>query len=269
MAATKRKSPRKAIKASQTIPVTPPSTGKSSQSSRPSRVRKPTAKARQASQRRRRSAPSSPDTLSADEVPETDLDPERDPESDRNAWDDLSSKYRKMFLEMTKANGGKQRNAHLKGYRVTENPPYKRRVSHSSEESSDLEMIDRVSFIHSEGMRPFLTLHTHYRSVEVKYFKQIFNGTFLAKNLTKLGQNVTDRGDSDAAQKPKGVAQLLQCFGVYAVAVIFFADESIRLDLTMALEEYRYRLASYSLTYKFDSLREYNHSFINVRRIEG
>ena len=194
MAATKRKSPRKATKASQTIPVTPPSTGKSSQSSRPSRVRKPTAKARQASQRRRRSAPLSPDTLSADEVPETDLDPERDPESDRNAWDDLPPKYRKMFLEMAKANGGKQRNAHLKGHRVTENPLYKRRVSHSSEESSDLEVVDRVSFIHSE---------------EVKYFKQIFNGTFLAKNLTKLGQNVTDRGDSDATQKPKDVAQLL------------------------------------------------------------
>ena len=174
-----------------------------------------------------------------------------------------------MFLEIAKANGGKQRNAHLKGRRVTENPPYKRRVPHSSEESSEVEEVDRVSFIHSKGIRPFLTLHTHYRLVEVKYFKQIFNGTFLAKNLTKLGQNVTDRGDSEAAQEPRGVAQLLQCFGVYAMAVIFFADESTRLDLTLALEEYRYRLANYSFAYKFDSLREYNYSFMNARRIEG
>ena len=91
-----------------------------------------------------------------------------------------------MFLEITKANGGKQRNAHLKDYRVIENPLYKRRVLYLLEELSDLEVVDRVLFIHSEGMRLFLILYTYYRLVKIKYFKQIFNGTFLAKNLIKL-----------------------------------------------------------------------------------
>ena len=47
-------------------------------------------------------------------------------------------------------------------------------------------MIDRILFIHSEDMRPFLILYTYYRLIEVKYFKQIFNRIFLIKNLIKL-----------------------------------------------------------------------------------
>ena len=118
-------------------------------------------------------------------------------------------------------------------------------------------------------MRPFITLHSHYRAVDIKFFKQILHGTFMPANLTKLGHGVTDWRNSDAPQELKGVTQMLQCFGVYAMAVIFYAEESARLDLTLALEEYRYRLANYSYAYKFDSLREYNYAFMNARRLEG
>ena len=76
-----------------------------------------------------------------------------------------------MFLEIVKVNNGKQRNAYLKGYKVIENPLYKRRISYLLEELSDLKVIDRVLFIYSEDIRPFLILYTHYRLIEVKYFK--------------------------------------------------------------------------------------------------
>lgn len=112
-------------------------------------------------------------------------------------------------------------------------------------------------------------MHSRYRSVKVKYFKQILFGTFQAENLTKLGHDLTNRGASDAPQDPRGVIQLLQCFGVYAMAVIYYAKESVRLKLTWALKEYRYRLADYLYSYKFDSLREYNYAFMTARILEG
>ena len=62
---------------------------------------------------------------------------------------------------------------------------------------------------------------------------------------------------------------MLQCFGVYAMAVIYYAQPSARLELTWALEEYRYRLADYSYANKFDSLREYNYAFMTARILEG
>ena len=53
------------------------------------------------------------------------------------------------------------------------------------------------------------------------------------------------------------------------MAVIYYAKESARLDLTWALEEYRYRLADYSYAYKFNSLRGYNYVSMTTRILEG
>ena len=102
-----RMSPERASKASKspqgskTAPPTPlPSSSKSSRGSKSGGVSKPTPKAKRTSQGRFRSAISSPDTLSADEIPETDLEPE----SEANA----NPKYRKMFCKLAKTNGGKE-----------------------------------------------------------------------------------------------------------------------------------------------------------------
>ena len=168
-------------------------------------------------------------------------------------------------------------NTHLEGRRVTDSP-YKpkrqsrRHIRHSSDsepDSEDEEDKDRVSFTHLAGTRPFIALQSRYRSVDIKYFKQILYGTFRPEDLTKLGRGLTNRGATDGPQDPKGVTQMLQCFGVYAVSIIWYAEPSNKLDLTMALEEYRYRLAEYSYSYKFDSLREYNYGFMTARILEG
>ena len=126
-----------------------------------------------------------------------------------------------------------------------------------------------MSFTHLEGTRPFIALHSRYRSVDIKYFKQILYGTFRPEDLTKLGRGLTNRGVNDGPQDSKGVTQMLQCFGVYVASIIWYAEPSNKLDLIMALEEYRYRLAEYLYLYKFDSLREYNYTFITVRILEG
>ena len=88
-------------------------------------------------------------------------------------------------------------------------------------------------------------------------------------NLTRLGRGVNDRDTSDGSHEPKGATQLLQCFRVYVMAVVYYARESVKFELTWALEDYRFRLAQYSYAYKFDSVRDYNHAFMNARRHEG
>ena len=53
------------------------------------------------------------------------------------------------------------------------------------------------------------------------------------------------------------------------MAVIYYAQPSAKLELTWALEEYRFRLIEYSYSYKFDSLKEYNYAFMKARISEG
>ena len=231
---------------------------------KPRRVRKPSAKARQSQQDRPHSVTSSPGTISPDEIPETDLDTPRDLHP------------RLAELERRLAKWENRKNSHLKDYLVTDpSPRRRRRVRHSSESDTSSELEDedegpnRVSFTHLEGTRPFIALQSRYRLVDVKYFKQILHGTFKPQNLTKLGHGLINKGDSDTPQDPKGVVQLIQCFGVYAMAVIYYAMPSVKLDLTWALEEYRFRLADYSYSYKFDSLKEYNYAFMRARISEG
>ena len=72
-----------------------------------------------------------------------------------------------------------------------------------------------VSFRHAEGKKPFLSLYERYRAVNIKYFKQIFFGTFKTEYLTKLAHNCTNRTDSDIIQETNGLVHLLQCFEVY------------------------------------------------------
>lgn len=53
------------------------------------------------------------------------------------------------------------------------------------------------------------------------------------------------------------------------MAVIYYAQPSAKLELTWALEEYRFRLIEHSYSYKFDSLKEYNYAFTKARISEG
>ena len=167
----------------------------------------------------------------------------------------------------------------MKGKRVIDDPRrFRPEIALDESEIDDIGLEDgerganRVSFSHtdfSEGMRSCQALHSCYRSVNIKYFKQTLAGRFQVENLTKLGHGLINRGFSDTLQDLKGTTQMIQCFGVYAMAVIYFAEPFKRLQLTWALEEYRYRLADYSYAYKFDSVREYNYAFMTARILEG
>ena len=126
-----------------------------------------------------------------------------------------------------------------------------------------------VSFLHAEGEQPFRTLHHRYRSVEIKYFKQIFFGTFRPINLLKLTRSVFNRSSDDGTHEATGMVQLLQGFEVYSQAVCHYAHPTIALRLQMALSDYRVRLAELSNTYKFDSIREYNSAFMMTRILHG
>ena len=77
---------------------------------------------------------------------------------------------------------------HSRSHRVRKSRSrrHHRHQSYNSETETDKEEGEgpRVSFVHTVGIQPFLNLHNRYRTVEIKYFKQIFFGTFRAKDLT-------------------------------------------------------------------------------------
>ena len=81
---------------------------------------------------------------------------------------------------------------------------------------------ERVSFLHpQEGNQPLLKLHECYRAVGIKYFKQIFFGIFLIKNLPYLASSYVTwtadiknkKKDEEKMQEVSELDQLLRCFG--------------------------------------------------------
>ena len=128
-----------------------------------------------------------------------------------------------------------------------------------------------ASFLHHEeqGTRPFFDLAARFPTVPMKYFKQIFYGTFLPENLTKLGQGIADRTTSEAAQETKGMAHLLLCMEIYGQVILHFSKDSKLDPLQRALSQYRVRLIEMSVIYKFDSIRNYNATFMRTRILFG
>ena len=155
----------------------------------------------------------------------------------------------------------------------------RRRDSSSGYSSSDSGRRSRskVSFQHNEGNKPFLKLHEQFRAVDVKYFKQIFYGTFKPKNLVMLAQDYADwatknsKGKKDEViQEASGLSQLLRCFDVYCTAICFFAARPhVALQLHEALIQYRIRLSDFSVHYRFDSIRAYHYAFMSARMLNG
>ena len=103
----------------------------------------------------------------------------------------------------------------------------------SEDESSDSEAGDghRVSFLHHAGNKPFLSIHEQYPAVNIKYFKQIYWGTFQPRKSMRLAYDAlawstTPKGKKDkddATPESTNMVQLLRCFEVYAHAICFFA----------------------------------------------
>ena len=150
--------------------------------------------------------------------------------------------------------------------------PSRRR--HRYEEGSGSEEVDRprVSFLHShsEGKRPFIKIHQRYRAVDVRYFKQIYDGTFRPEHLTKLASSYTNRLDKDDdVQEAVGLNQLLRCFEVYGQAICHFCPPTVAIRLQEALSDYRVRLSDLSVHYRFDSIREYHYAFMGARILCG
>ena len=149
---------------------------------------------------------------------------------------------------------------------------YRSRKDDSGDESSDSEAGEgpRVSFLHHDaGKRPFLSLHEHYPAVNIKYFKQIYWGTFHPSKSMKLAHDALTWSSTPKAKKdnePESMVQLLRCFEVYGHAICFFASRpEVALELHEALVRYRVRLMEFSLYFSFDSIRTYHYSFMAKR----
>ena len=141
-----------------------------------------------------------------------------------------------------------------------------------SDSSTDSEAGDRpmVSFLHhQEGEQPFYDLASPFPTVVMKYFKQIFYGSFQPENLTKLGQGMADRAALEAPQEAKGMAHLLLCMEVYGQIVLHFSARNLLGPLQQAFSQYRTRLIEMSVIYKFDSIRAYNATFMRTRILLG
>lgn len=150
--------------------------------------------------------------------------------------------------------------------------------SSSSSSSSDSEegYGPRVSFKDNEDKKSHFELHERFRAVNVKYFKQIFNGTFPPKHLIKLAHNYTDgtlnKADekTEDVQEVSGLIQLKRCFHVYGFAICYFAARPhVALQLHEALTDYRIRLSDLSVHCRFDSIRSYHYAFMSACILNG
>ena len=149
----------------------------------------------------------------------------------------------------------------------------------SEDDSSDSEAGDgrRVSFLHHHACsKTFLSLYVHYPAVNMKYFKQIYWGTFRPSESMRLvhdAWSTTHKGKKDkddATPEPSNMVQLLRCFDVYTHAICFFAARPhTALQLHEALLRYRVRLMDFSLRYYFDSIRTYHYVFMANRILRG
>ncbi|KAF6220298.1 hypothetical protein HO133_003430 [Letharia lupina] len=102
--------------------------------------------------------------------------------------------------------------------------------SDSSDSKSDWEERRGVPF----RKKPFLSIAERFRSVDVKYFKQIFFGTFKTKNFAKLAHMHTTPAKED--KDVNGHNHMMHCFHVYSVAAGRFAHVSVKEGLNEALE---------------------------------
>lgn len=157
---------------------------------------------------------------------------------------------------------------------------HRRHESSSGYSSSDSEQGHgpRVSFLHhQEGNKPFLKIHEQFRAVDIKYFKQIYYGTFKPKDLVKLAHGYSDwtwskngKDKKEETQEASGLNQLLRCFDVYCMAICHYAARPhVALKLHEALIEYRIRLSDFSVHYRFDSIRAYHYAFMSARILNG
>lgn len=202
----------------------------------------------------------SPGTLSPDEIEETP------PPTARLSLDELIA----QLSEVQKRREHRYRDGRVHKSRSHHHRRRRHRhsdTSDSSDSDSDEEERRGIPFRHSEGKRPFLSIAEKFRSVEVKYFKQIFFGTFRVKYLPKLAHmHTTSAKDED--KEITGLNQMMHCFHVYAVAAGRFAHAGIKEELSEALHLYAIRLLRLSLTYKFDSILAYHLAFMTAR-IQG
>ena len=154
-----------------------------------------------------------------------------------------------------------------------------RRRDDSDDDSSDTEQGDgpRVYFLHHHaGNKPFLSLHEHYPTVNIKYFKQIYWGTFQPSKSMRLAHDAlawstTPKGKKDkddVTPESSNMVQLLRCFEVYGYAICFFtARPHVALQLHDALVRYRLRLMDFSLHFTFVSIRTYHYAFMAKRML--
>lgn len=139
---------------------------------------------------------------------------------------------------------------------------------HVKESSSDSEQSDtRISFKHHRSeTEPILTLHERYPFVNIKYFRQIFWGTFRPKDSIKLSR--THVNSSPKRSQMTDLVCLIRCFEVYGQAICHYAQPDIALKLQEALSEYRTHLCYLSGICTFDSILQYHYAF-TVRRMYG
>lgn len=129
----------------------------------------------------------------------------------------------------------------------------------------------RVSLVHyDQDDKPYHTFHKKFRAVNIKYFKQIFFGTFRPEQSIELSRTPYNRMDNHKdVPEATDLIQLLRCFEVYGQAICHYAHSDVVIQLQEALSDYRVRLIDLSVYYTFDSIREYHYAFMYARILNG
>lgn len=161
---------------------------------------------------------------------------------------------------------------HIKPSRVTKKttksshrrPPHHQHHDSDSKEGAS----PRVSFLHHhDNDEPYLTIHERFRAVDIKYFKQIFFGTFTPADSPELSRTCINYGTH--IPDPSDVLHLARCFEVYCQAIIHYAHPDMLMRLQRALSDYRIHLYELADYYTFESICEYHYCFMTIRMFNG
>lgn len=193
---------------------------------------------------------------------------QRQPDSQPKAPHDEKSIDRLLQCLLTKAKNKKDDSDSQDSSRVhkSRRRRYRKRYySSDSSTNSEEEKRPKVSFLHhKKGTHDQALTELTFASptVIVKYFKQVYYGTFQPENLTRLGQGMADKITNETAQEVKGMVHLSHCMKIYSQIVLQFAHPEKLRKLQLALTKYQIRIAELSITYKFESIRNYNATFV-------
>ena len=126
----------------------------------------------------------------------------------------------------------------------------------------------RRAFKHGVTDPDYLSIERRFPTVPERLFKDVFYSKLDMRNIVRFHSSsaaltATVNKDRDEKFEPaRDIVALLMCLEVYCTVVAEFAHPDTRHELTLAMSQYRIRLAKLSFIKTFASIRLFHEEFV-------